>query len=151
MYLLLIFFINNQSIKIFELYIYHFAFFILVYSSSYPRKNLALFCFSLSCISVFLSISIYLSSSLLAFFICASRRQFWRSTLLDSETRRDGRASSENPISVTSELKAIGRYRGITRVTAECYREHTAPPVSLSEWSFFEIDAGARCLSNSLF
>jgi len=46
---------------------------------------------------------------------------------LCSIARRDGRASSENPISVTSELKAIGRYRGITRVTAECYREHTAP------------------------
>lgn len=68
------------------------------------------------------SVSIYL-------FLCSLRLFYLRSSQPVSaehfarwrDAAEDGRASSENPISVTSELKAIGRYRGITCVTAECY------------------------------
>ena len=98
---------------------YYYSIFVLhVYSSS-RTKVWALSCLSCRFYFLYLFLSIHLSFSFLSpLFICA-RSQFRRSTLLDGETRQDGHASSENPISV--ELKAIDRYRGITCVTTECY------------------------------
>lgn len=145
-YILLIFFIISECKKYFELSlsICFLCIFIII-----SARKFSLFCPSLSCISIFFSVSIYLSLSSPSFLFALFASSFGGA--LCPIARRDDRASSENPISVTSELKAIGRYRGITRVTAECYTGSTQLPVSVSEWSFFEIDAGARCLSNSLF
>lgn len=98
-----------------------------------------------SACSVYPPVSIYLFlSSPRLFLFALSRSQFRRSTLPDGKTRAPGRprASYENPISVTSELKAIGRYRGITCVTTECYTRKLLLSASVPEWSSFEIDVG---------
>lgn len=87
----------------------------------------------------------FLLSSSFSLFSFGSRKQFWRSTLPDGETRRnETAASSENPISVTSELKAVRRYGGITRVTVECCTVRTPGVFSHDRMAIFrETDARA--------
>lgn len=135
----------RQSKKCQSYIVIPFSFFMYIH---HPARK-----FGLSCLTP-LSVPQYPFIFFLAlstFFICAPRSQFRRNTLLDGETRQDGRASPKNPISVTSELKAKDRYHEITCVTAECYSRKTTLGFRAGMVIFRDRRRRALCLPNSLF
>lgn len=124
---------------------YCYSIFVLHVYSSFRAKVWALSCLSCRFCLLYLSLSIHLSFSFFSppFLFALLAASFGGALCRMARRARTARASYENPISVRSELKAIGRYRGITCVTTECYTRKLLLSASVPEWSSFEIDVGA--------